>query len=512
MEPVGVIPASHGGAYNLREPPRAGKRPGCRPGWRIGQSDRNGPDPPAMANEEPTDDPGVAGARRAATRCVEAVQRFHEAALRQDDAAPEDYRPHVGRLYAALQAAWAPVNGCWPELAEIDAGLNSREYAGDREPIPPVEAWITGKLAFWVAVVGTPHNNSAILAWDQWGPAYEPDVREDPLHPDGGVDVWRRVREFFSSYPADLWSNLVAAIEATEPTADPSERQAAAVPAKPTVPSQPRPLPVERAHLERLLQRLDEYIDTQDIDLRRQAAALQLPEPNAVFMRAPVTGLVPPSVPEVGEYLDPVALASAMHAAVTAAQEVRQLAGPRIVVTDEVLPDQRQRATAVLLRYNRALQGVLNVFRKLRDEIVKQLSRPAHADEGDVEPAGSPGGGPAAGIGAPSDEQAPDPAHVNGSARDDGEAGKQPARRERGSWAHKEPPPVEERWWGPITSTKAQLAAAMGISEDTLEERNKKGSIWVRMVHGKAWACSFRTKAECDRAAAKLKHLEDERS
>ena len=450
----------------------------------------------------PRDNP-AAEARRAAIQCVRALEDLHRAADEQaSNEVPADYRRHVATLYKALRTAWQPINCSWPELAAIDAKLNVSEDVHDREPIPPVEAWITAKLAFWTAIADTLHNDSAILAWEQWRPEYEPDVHEDPLYPDGDVDVWRRIREFFAAYPFELWQNLTAAIEVSQPTAVASGAETPTRPAKPTVPAQPQPLPAERGLLERLLQRLDEFIDAYDADLQRQVAAirLQLEAPGdiaasaAISVQPPSTGLAPPPVPEVGEYLDPVPHAARSIAAMNVGHDVQRLLSPIAVADAERERTAPRSAAATLLRHIRALQSLLDLYRDLRGRIVGCLgeleNRAAAVTPGPIGPtAGSEG------------ERRP---RVAPDAADEADA------QTKTEWYHEagEEPPSEFEH-GPLVGQKKDLTTACGAKDPrTFEGACRRGQFWARKRLDGTFEAWFKNDGRYQQARKRLDELQ----
>ena len=79
------------------------------------------------------------------------------------------------------------------------------------------------------------------------------------------------------------------------------------------------------------------------------------------------------------------------------------------------------------------------------------------------------------------------------------------AAPKRGSWAHTGPPPVEAKWWPtPLEGSLKDLAKALKTSPDTIKQRHKRDTLWVRCIDAKKYQLFVRSKAEYDKAAAKL--------
>lgn len=75
----------------------------------------------------------------------------------------------------------------------------------------------------------------------------------------------------------------------------------------------------------------------------------------------------------------------------------------------------------------------------------------------------------------------------------------------RGAWAHTEPPPIEDRWWqAHLEGSLKELSGAIGETRPTLEQRNRKGTLWLMQIHTKRYRVWFRSKAEYDEAKAEM--------
>jgi hypothetical protein len=68
--------------------------------------------------------------------------------------------------------------------------------------------------------------------------------------------------------------------------------------------------------------------------------------------------------------------------------------------------------------------------------------------------------------------------------------------RPRGEWAHKEPPPQEGNWAGPITDSLTKLAKYCKCDERTLREMDHNDMLWVCKVHGKRYSVWFKNQSE----------------
>ncbi len=153
-------------------------------------------------------------ARVAAIECIEATRGLYDVAVTCDRDHPPDYRPHVSRLYDAIWRAWPLIWQVWPELADADRALLPGEPA-ERTMPAPVAAWIFAKWAFFAAVGGTSHEESALAAWENWGAGYIPEIEEDPFYPRDDVNTWIRLRAAASPFPQDFWQQLISAVEVT---------------------------------------------------------------------------------------------------------------------------------------------------------------------------------------------------------------------------------------------------------------------------------------------------------
>ena len=60
-------------------------------------------------------------------------------------------------------------------------------------------------------------------------------------------------------------------------------------------------------------------------------------------------------------------------------------------------------------------------------------------------------------------------------------------RSVHGEWAHKDPPPANRGWLGPVPGTLTWIAKELAIDPKTLKRRNENGSLWVRTITGKTF-------------------------
>lgn len=77
---------------------------------------------------------------------------------------------------------------------------------------------------------------------------------------------------------------------------------------------------------------------------------------------------------------------------------------------------------------------------------------------------------------------------------------KKQTRRTRGEWAHKEPPPSEQKWWGPKDRPLSKLAEQLGICVNTIKKWNADGLLWVMRLHVKLYRTWFKAKPDFDKA------------
>ena len=338
-------------------------------------------------------DPVEAG-RHAAITCVKAMEEFRDAATKLDSAGLSDYRPNVSRLYTALRNGWEPICRCWPELTEemarsIFSHVDVRNYWAAqiaRPCLPPAQAWNFAELLFWITVVNTSHHESALEAWRGWVPEYSPIAKDDPRYPEGDADTWMHIQSYLSHFPTD-WGKLIDNIKAALPAMPEQELRSAPSSPKPTLPQPKKPLPANRAALERLAKRVDEYVDGLKRGLLKDTAQLYHSLITFRFAAFASDAEVSESkydadFREVFPYLDELELyVDPMLIAVTLAHDM-----PHRVESAELAYSTR---LATDKRYIRGLDALLVPYRQMQSQIAVRLEE---LDVRSKEPAPKPRG------------------------------------------------------------------------------------------------------------------------
>ncbi len=81
-------------------------------------------------------------------------------------------------------------------------------------------------------------------------------------------------------------------------------------------------------------------------------------------------------------------------------------------------------------------------------------------------------------------------------------------KRKVGAWAHDKPPDAQEYSGGHIEGQLQDLAKCVGVDRKTLKNMNKKGQIYIALIHGTKWELWFKTLPEYEKAWHRKEQIE----